>query len=160
MRKIKIILIICIILALIYIGLIFYAFQPTKGSRYLLPEKYSGWICVSYEVEDAPLLKKEDGFLLLKIPENGIVKTSSTTGNYSKEGYYIPTYDEFYYYSKNNIRKAEELKMGGGYTVQMEGEKSITSYFWVSSENPDEDYEKYVKGRDVLQNPHCGRWRR
>jgi len=160
MNKVKIILIVSFILALLYVALLLYAFNPSKGSRYLLPEKYSGWICVSYNVKDAPLLEKQNGFILLKVPKNGIVKTSSTSGTYSKEGYYIPTYDEYYYYSKKGIRKAEELKMGGGYSSQIEGEKSITSYFWVTSGDVNEDYEKYVKNRDVLQKPSCGAWRK
>lgn len=96
--------------------------------------------------------------MIIKIPKDGIVKTSSSTGTYSKEGYYISKYDEYYYYLNTHTRKAKQLKMGGGYTVQKEGSNTITHYFWVSSGNTEEDYLKYVKNRDVLQEPICGTW--
>ena len=147
----KIILTILIIFTASYLLLMFYAFQPIKGSRFFIPEKYSGWICITYQMKDAPLSKIEDGFLVHKISNNGVIHTSSKIRT-------SPVYDEFYYYSKNTIRRAKELKVGGGFTSQKEGEKSITSYFWVSSGNLQEDYEKYVKDRDMLSNPPCGKW--
>jgi len=155
----KIIFISLVVLVISYMGLMWYAFHPVKGERYLFPEKYRGWVCVTYNADGFPPLKKEEGFFLIKIPKNGMVKTSSTPNNYSKEGYYIPTYDEHYYYSDKGIREAKELAMGGGYTVQQIGNKELTSYFWISTKgNLKSDYEQYVKVEDVLQEPHCGEW--
>ncbi|CAA6818288.1 MAG: Unknown protein [uncultured Sulfurovum sp.] len=156
----KIIFISFIIIITSYLALIYYAWYPEKGIKYLLPEKYKGWICVTYNVKGSSSLEKQDDFFLLKVLKNGTIKTSSSLNNYSKEGYYIPTYDEYYYYSEKGIRVAEELAMGGGFTTQNEGSDEITSYFWISTkENLENDYKKYVKDRDVLQNPQCGEWK-
>jgi len=150
MNKIKTILILLVVLALSYVGLLIYAHTPGKGDRYFLPEKYAGWICVSYDVINMPPLDIQDGFLIHKIPENGILKTSSRPR-------LSPSYDEYYYYTKEETRKAEELEHGGGYTVQIEGQKAFTSYFWISSGDAQKDYEKYVKDGDVSLSK-CGPW--
>lgn len=155
--KVKIILISFVVLFVSYMGFLAYAHSPIKGNKYLLPENYSGWICVTYNDDGFPLLKEEDGFLIAKIQKNGILKTSSKMRT-------SPVYDEYYYYAKDDIRKAEELKIGGGHTSQMDSEKSITNYFWVSSGNIEEDYEKYVKDRPKMDkngfiNPVCGQWK-
>jgi hypothetical protein len=156
----KIIFISLIVIITSYIALIIYVWYPEKGIRYLFPEKYKGWICVTYNVIGSSPLEKQDGFSLLKIPNNGVIKTSSTLNNYSKEGYYISTYDEYYYYSEQGIREAKELVFGGGFTSQNKGSTAITSYFWISTEgNLDNDYNKYIKDRDVLKAPPCGEWK-
>jgi hypothetical protein len=64
--KNKIILISSLILFVIIIGFINYTFTPPKGDRYYLPEKYAGWICVSYNVENTIPLVIEDAFLFIK----------------------------------------------------------------------------------------------
>ncbi len=156
MKTFKIILISFIILAILYFGLLFYAHSPQKGGRYYFPEKYAGWVCVSYEVEGKPPLDIQDDFLILKIPENGILKTSSNPR-------LSPLYDEYYYYTEEGAREAEEIEFGGGFTRQTEGEKAFTSYFWISSGDVQEDYEKYVKDRPVMDengviDPVCGQW--
>jgi hypothetical protein len=159
-KPLKIILLSLVVLAVLYQLLLYYIWYPQKGIRYIFPDNYRGWVCVTYDAKDAPPLSVEDGFLLLKIPKNGVVKTSSLPNNYSKEGYYIPTYDEYYYDSASGIEEAKELAMGGGYTVQKEGEKEFTSYFWISTkEKIDEDYQQYVKDRNVLKSPICGQWK-
>jgi len=161
-RSTKIVLSIAIALPVAYYSLIYYAFRPSKGVRFLFPEKYAGWVCVTYDAKDAPPLERQDGFMFVKVPKNGVVRTSST-GSYDENDYYIPTYNEYYYYSENGTRKVErgEIDFGGGFTSQMEGKKEITSYFWISTKgNGKSDYEKYVKGRDVLEVPPCGIWER
>lgn len=145
------------VFAILYMGLMVYAFQPIKGNKYFIPEKYSGWICVTYSDEGFPALEEENGFLVVKIPNNGILHTSSKMRT-------SPVHDEYYYYLNDDIRKAEELRLGGGYTSRVVGEKSIISYFWVSSGNIEEDYEKYVKDRPTMNengpiNPICGPWK-
>ena len=150
---------ILLILSASCILLLYYAWYPEKGTRFLIPEKYSGWICVSYNAEGTPPLEKQDGFSLIKVPKNGIVKTSSSMGSYTEEGCYIPRNDEYYYYSEKGTREAKELDIGGGFTRRKTGEKEITSYFWVSTKgNAESDYGKYVKGFDALQDPTCGPW--
>jgi len=160
----KTILISLVLLVISYVGLMWYAYHPVKGMKYLFPEKYRGWICVTYNSREALPLKKQDDFLLLKIPKSGIVKTSSRPNTYSKEGYYIPTYDEYYYYLDEKIQEAKELDMGGGFTVQKKGSDEYTSYFWISTKgNLKSNYEKYVKNvsnmdENGIIEPVCGQW--
>ena len=159
-KSTKIILTVIVALPVSYVLLYLYATNPSKGIRFYFPERYAGWVCLTYEKEGMPPLKEEDGFSVVKVPNNGIIKTSSSTGSYSEEGHYIPTYNEYYYYSENGIRKADEMGFGGGYSSRNEGEKAITSYFWISTEgNVTSDYEKYVEGRDTFSGEHpCGLW--
>jgi len=152
MKKIKVILFLCIICAAI-IGLFIYAFTPPKGNRYYVPEKYAGWVCISYNVDSAPELKMEDGYLVHKIPEDGILKTSSAPR-------FSPTRDEYFYYKEKEIRKANELQHGGGYSKEVDGNKMHHFYFWLSSGNLKTDYETYVKNRDHNTDPECGPWKR
>lgn len=141
-----------------------YAYHPVKGTKYLFPKKYRGWICVTYNAKRFPPLQKENGFFLVKIPESGVLKTSSTPNTYSKEGYYIRAYDEYYYYTDKGIREAKELAMGGGFTVHKEGSDEWSSCFWISTKgNSKSDYEQYVKDVPKIDDngiiePECGRW--
>jgi hypothetical protein len=122
-----------------------------KGEIYYLPGKYAGWVCVSFNVEGAPPLPEKDGFLIVTIPPDGILKTSTK----SRVG---PKSSEYYYYSDKGVRKATELQLGGGGTIGQEG-KEIMFHFWVSNGDRVSDYIKYINGRD----PHtieCGPWRK
>ena len=148
-----------IIVVVFYMGLMYYAFHPREGKKYLFPEEYRGWVCIIYEKEGASPLKIEGNALILKIPKSGIIETSSQSTIAQAEGYYVPTYSEYYYYSEKGIRDAKELAMGGGFTTWNEESKEFTSYFWISTkEKIESDSEKYVKGRDVFQDPVCGEW--
>jgi hypothetical protein len=153
MKKFKIILISSLILVAGIIGFLVHALTPPKGDRYYLPEKYAGWICVSYNVEDAPPLVVEDGFLVHNIPANGILKTSSSPR-------LSPKADEYFYYTEKGIRAAKEMKHGGGYSIQKKGQRELSFFFWVSSEDVDADYERYVKDKDVNSDPECGPWKK
>jgi len=156
----KTIFITLIIIVVSYIGIMWYAFHPREGKKYFFPEGYRGWVCVTYKKEGAPPLKIEGDSFILKFPESGIIDTSSKPTIVSNpEGYYVPTYSEYYYYSDEKSRIAKEIAMGGGFTSQNEGSDEFTSYFWISTkENLEDDYEKYVKNSDVLKNPLCGEW--
>ncbi len=149
----KIILLSFLFLTIGIIGLILYALKPPKGDRYYLPEKYAGWICVSYNIESAPPLTIEENFLVHRISTNGILKTSSAPR-------LSPKADEYFYYNKKGIRKATQLKHGGGYSKRAQGQKEHYFYFWVSSGDLDSDYEKYVKTRDINTDPECGTWKK
>jgi len=150
---IKVIIATISVVTIAVLGLMFYAHtHRPKGEKIYLPEKYAGWVCVSYNVDGAPPLPEEDGFLVVKIPPNGILKTSSALRTSPRE-------DEYFYYSENGIRKAQEIQLGGGGTVQKKDEKAITAQFWLSSGNRESDYEKYVKNSDVNSDPVCGPWK-
>ena len=141
------------ILVAVIIGFIVYALTPPKGDRYYLPERYAGRICVSYNVENAPPLVVEDGFLVHKIPPNGILKTSS-------EPRLSPKANEYFYYTENGARTAKELKHGGGFSRQKKGQREFNFYFWVSSDDVEADYERYVKDKDINSEPECGPWKK
>jgi hypothetical protein len=82
-----------------------------KRHRYLIPEGYAGWLCVSYKVAGAADLATEDGFRIVRFPSTGVVETSfeGLPGTYK---------DEFYYYSTTERRTLNVgREMGGGYTV-------------------------------------------
>jgi hypothetical protein len=119
-----------------------------KGEKYYLPDKYSGWVCVNFNVSGAPPLSEEDGYLVAIIPHNGILETSSRL----RSGANIK---RFYYYTEKGSREAYELRHGGGGPIQ-KGEVLVYN-FWVSSGDADSDYKKYVKGKDPLK-VECGPW--
>lgn len=153
MRIIKTIIIAIAVILAAYLGVIFYAdTHRPKGERYYLPEKYAGWVCVSFNVDGAPPLPIEDGFLVVKLPPNGILKTSS-------EPRFSPKHDQFFYYNVSGIREAKELQHGGGGTVQKVGDKVITFHFWLSSGDLKADYEQFVKNRDGSAI-ECGPWQK
>ena len=160
MKTFKKIMIALLILTVAYMSLMFYAFHPREGKKYLFPEEYRGGVCITYEKEGAPPLKVEGDALVLKVPRSGIIETSSRiTIVENPNGYHVPTYSKYYYYSDTGVREAGEMAMGGGYTSHKKGSKQFTTYFWISTkEKIESDSEKYVKGRDVFQDPVCGEW--
>ncbi|MCD8548447.1 MAG: hypothetical protein LRY38_08565 [Aeromonadaceae bacterium] len=115
-------------------GLLFFAgffcylsANTPKRDRYLIPEGYAGWLCVTYSVAGAPPLKFEDGFRLVKFSPSGVVATST-------EGMPGKYKDEFWFYEGNRLRQMNiEKEMGGGYTVaKPEDPGHFTVMFWVS----------------------------
>ena len=149
-----------IVLTVAYMSLMFYAFHPREGKKYLFPEEYRGWVCITYEKEGAPPLEIEGDTLVLKVPKSGIIETSSrSTIVENPNGYHVPTYSKYFYYSDKGVREAKEVAMGGGHTTYKKGSKEFTSCFWISTkEKIESDSEKYVKGRDIFKDPICGEW--
>lgn len=48
-----------------------------RSMRFLIPEGYSGWVRIEFEIPDAPALPEEAGQPLLRIPPSGTLRTSS-----------------------------------------------------------------------------------
>jgi hypothetical protein len=98
-----------------------------KRDRYLIPEAYAGWLCVTYSVPGAPPLEIKDGYRLVQFSPSGVVETST-------EGMSGKYRDEFWFYGGNTLRPMNiEKEMGGGYTVaKSEAPDSFTFMFWVS----------------------------
>jgi Family of unknown function (DUF6843) len=65
--------------------------------RFLIPDGYTGWIRIEFEVPGAPPLPMEGGQYILKIPPDGILRTSS--GHQ-----YGWAKDHYYYYSAQGTR--------------------------------------------------------
>ena len=117
-----------------------------RRERFLIPDGYAGWLCVSYGLTAATPLPIEDGFRLVVFPPSGVVLTSSPAR--PGEGYS----DEFLYYSNGQRRRLDvRTEMGGGYTEEVHGKEGFTFKFWVSRDAK-ADYENYVRGHDQ----HCG----
>jgi hypothetical protein len=67
------------------------------ASRFLIPEGYTGWIRIDFEVQGAPPLPIEGGESILKIPPDGVLRTSSAEQ-------YGWARDHYYYYSAQGTR--------------------------------------------------------
>lgn len=67
------------------------------ASRFLIPDGYTGWVRVEFDVQGAPPLPIEDGQYILKIPPDGVLRTSSAEQ-------YGWAKDHYYYYSAQGAR--------------------------------------------------------
>ena len=68
-----------------------------RSSRFLIPEGYTGWIRIEFEVQGAPPLPMEGGQYVLRIPSEGVLRTSSAEQyGWAKNSYY--------YYSAQGVR--------------------------------------------------------
>lgn len=112
-----------------------------KRDRYLIPENYSGWLCVTYAVPDAPALEMEDGYRLVKFTTSGVVETSTE----GKPGKYK---DEFWRYSGVTRRQMNvEKELGGGNSIARSNDPARYMFmFWVSpdvtvQQPPDKPHE-------------------
>jgi len=65
--------------------------------RYLLPEGYIGWVRVEYSIDRALPLPVEAAHCVVKIPESGVLVTSSKLD-------YTRVVDDYYYYSDRERR--------------------------------------------------------
>ena len=68
-----------------------------RSSRFLIPEGYTGWVRIEFEVQGAPPLPMEGGQYVLKIPSDGLLRTSSAEQ-------YGWAKDHYYYYSAQGVR--------------------------------------------------------
>lgn len=149
--------IIAVCLLVVAISGLYFLFTPPKGYIYYFPENYAGWICIQHGDNSATPLPEQDGYLIIKVPINGILKTSSQLRT-------SPTRDKYYYYNGTQIKEAKGLEFGGGGTLQgvrtVQGVPvpvgPITAYFWISKDSK-RDYDLYVKGKNIdLKNIPCG----
>jgi len=68
-----------------------------RSSRFLIPEGYTGWIRIEFEVQGTPPLPIENAQYILKIPTDGRLQTSSPEQ-------YGWADDHYYYYSGQSVR--------------------------------------------------------
>ena len=113
------------IILLLLFFLYYIDIRTLKGAIYLIPKNYKGKLKIYYNLKGYPQLPKEDGYFIIKFPQNGIVKTSSKP-LFGKQK------DKFYYYDKNEskIEKIKNLHIGG-YTVENKG--AIIRYIIIGS---------------------------
>lgn len=70
--------------------------ESLRSSRFLIPDAYTGWIRVEFEVPGAPPLPIDHGEYTIKIPSDGVLRTSSAEQ-------YGWAHDRYYYYSGQNL---------------------------------------------------------
>jgi hypothetical protein len=109
------------------------ALQPEpKAYIWLLPDEYAGWVRVDFGAPSAPSLPEEDGYRVLRVPENGIVRTSDALIT-------SPSREQFIFERDGNRRPAQHNVTG--WTVQkqesaMSGghELSLFAFFGTEAE--------------------------
>jgi hypothetical protein len=129
--------------------LAFLTYQP-KRNRYLIPEGYAGWLCVTFEAPRTPPLPIEDGFAVVRFPADGRVVTSTVA-----EGGKLR--DEFYYYISDRRKPFDVARsLGGGYSLGGgSNPPGVTYKFWVSP-NARVDYLRFVANKPDTCGPFAG----
>jgi len=91
-----------------------------RSSRFLIPEGYTGWIRIEYEVQGAPPLPLEGGQYVLKIPTDRVLRTSSAEQ-------YGWAKDHYYYYSDQGLRSLPDSGPAALIWGRINGEESGAS---------------------------------
>ncbi len=91
-----------------------------RTARFLIPEGYTGWIRVEFEVQGAPPLLMEENHYVFKIPPDGALRTSSPEQ-------YGWARDQYYYYSAQGMRPLTDSEATGLIWGKINGEQSGAS---------------------------------
>jgi uncharacterized protein DUF6843 len=91
-----------------------------RSSRFLIPEGYTGWIRVEFEVQGAAPLPMEGGEYILSIPGDGVLRTSSPEQ-------YGWAQDHYYYYSAQGTRPLPDSREAPLIWGKINGEASGAS---------------------------------
>ena len=91
--------------------------MSSRSLRFLIPEGYSGWVRVEFEVSGAPPLLSDAGQTVLKIPATGVLRTSSPEQYGWAEDYY-------YFYSSTGSRPLPDSGAGKLIWGKINGEAS------------------------------------
>lgn len=116
---------------------------PPRSWHFFIPEGYSGWVRVEFEIPGAPRLPSEAGHTVLKIPGSGTLRTSSPEE-------YGWTHDYYYFYSDAGSRALPDSGPGRLVWGKINGESSGASgrrkyeEFFVGTE---EQYRDQMKVR-------------
>lgn len=101
---------ICAVTLILVIGLGTWISTGSRNSnrrslRFLIPEGYSGWVRVEFEVATAPPLPSDGGYTLVRIPPSGLLKTSSPED-------YGWAKDDYFFYSGDDVRAIPDSGSG------------------------------------------------
>lgn len=115
-------IIVGILLLVLLIALPFWLARDTRSvgvrsSRFLIPENYTGWVRIEFDVQGAPPLPKEGGEYVITIPPDGILRTSSPEQ-------YGWAHDRYYYYSGQAMRSLSDSGEGALIWGKLNGEAS------------------------------------
>jgi hypothetical protein len=127
-----------------------------RGSRYLIPKGYIGWIKVNYKVEGAQALPIEDNLYLFKVPFDGRINAPSDIE-------YGSSHEEYYYYSDSRREELHGTGWGHGgmlwgqFNGRAGGSKKESletyQYFFVGSE---EQFRKCGSEKENDGHPKVG----
>src|ERR1700733_13691908 len=123
-----------------------------RSWRFLIPEGYSGWGHVEFEIPGAPPLPEEAGQTLLKLPPSGSLETSSSEQ-------YGWARDIYIFYSSQGVRPIPDSGPGGLIWGKLNGEKSVASgkrkyeEFFVGTEKQFKDQIE-AEPKDSPRNSH------
>jgi hypothetical protein len=97
-------------------------------TRFLIPEGYVGWVEVKYADANSPALPQNAGVLICRIPEAGLLSTSSQLGRgWAKDEY-------FYYAADGSVSGLKETGWGQGGVIWGNVNSATEEYFYVGTE--------------------------
>ncbi len=129
--------------------------QHRRPSLYLIPEDYVGWVRIDFGVNDALPLALEGDHYLFKLPQTGLIQTSSAL----EEGYATDKY--FYYSTSGDARRPLRSTVSGGdgmiwgeVVSRVQDQKELHQYFFVGNEKQFKEFG--LKAKDKDGNPTVG----
>lgn len=90
------------------------------SSRFLIPEGYTGWVRVEFDVQGAPPLPVENGETIVRIPSDALLRTSSSEQ-------YGWANDSYYSYSATASHRLKDSGPDSLIWGRINGESSGTS---------------------------------
>jgi len=115
-----------------------------RSLRFLIPESYTGWVRVEFEIAGESPVPVEGGQTVLKIPPSGVLRTSSPEQ-------YGWAEDDYFYYSSAGVRRLPNSGHGSLIWGKINGAESGPSgkrkyeEFFVGTE---QQYRDQAKGGD------------
>lgn len=109
-----------------------------RSFHFLIPEGYTGWVRIEFEIAGAPPLPTQSGHTLVKIPPSGTLKTSSSEQ-------YGPANDDYASYSNDVVRplpdSGPQKRVWGKITGELQGPAGKQQYeeFFVGTEQQFKD---------------------
>jgi hypothetical protein len=94
--------------------------ESLRSSRFLIPDGYTGWIRIEFEVRGAPPLPIDHGEYTITIPADGVLRTSSVEQ-------YGWARDRYYYHSGQNMRSLPDSGASAMIWGKLNGEAAGTS---------------------------------
>jgi hypothetical protein len=127
---------------------------------FILPEGFKGIVLIAYDQQDGINDLKQDGKIVYKIPESGVLKLKrETASTLSQSNYYFENKlgqrTEFYYCYDHNEMKKDSSKVyafgasNGGF--ENNGERLEITTFWVGSENDRDSLSQVDKKMNPIE---------
>ncbi|WP_078408838.1 DUF6843 domain-containing protein [Priestia abyssalis] len=146
---------IVIILVVVIVISVYFALKEKPGTDevFLIPDGYKGCVGVFYDFKDEPPLKIQDNKITYRIPENGILKTSSPQDFGWSYEEHSGWHDVKYYYVDQDGNRVKELKSdesifaeaSGGGTGDVNENGEFIQYF----------HSSFFVGDDPQSDPMC-----